>query len=157
MVNRARLLLETVDAVIDEIGAQKTGVRLSPFHRNLDMPFQADTEETYLYVAKALNEKGCVYLYISLENDTIPSGLLNKIRQVYHGVLIAAGGLTRDSAEYLLGDNLIDVAAFGTPYIANPDLVERIRHDWPLTQVTREAFYGGGAEGYIDFPPFQPE
>ncbi|WP_321284112.1 alkene reductase [uncultured Vibrio sp.] len=153
--NRARFLLETLDAVIDEIGEERTGVRLSPFHRGQEMPAQSDTEVTYLFVAKAMEERNCAYLHLSLEHETLSSGLLPKIRRTYKGVLIAAGGLNKDNAEVLLNDNLIDMAALGTPFIANPDLVERLKNDWPLAEFTREAFYGGGEAGYTDFPNFQ--
>ena len=153
--NRARFLLETLDAVIDEIGEERTGVRLSPFHRGQEMPAQSDTEVTYLFVAKAMEKRNCAYLHLSLEHETLSSGLLPKIRQAYKGVLIAAGGLNKDYAEELLNDNIIDIAALGTPFIANPDLVERLKNGWPLAEFTREAFYGGGEAGYTDFPNYQ--
>lgn len=153
--NRTRFLLETIDAVIAEIGAQRTGVRLSPFHQGQDMPHQPDTEATYLSLAEALEERQCVYLHLSLEPETLSSGLLVRMRQTYNGMLIAAGGMNKESAESLLDESLIDLAAFGTPFIANPDLVERLKNDWPLAQATRDAFYGGGTAGYIDFPNYQ--
>ena len=68
--------------------------------------------------------------------------------------IILAGGMTRQLAEEFIGKNLIDLAAFGQPFIANPDLVERMQNEWPLTTPHRESYYGGGAEGYLDYPRF---
>ena len=70
--------------------------------------------------------------------------------------MILAGEMTQDLAEDLLQVGLIDLAAFGQPFIANPDLVERLRNGWPLTSPTKEHFFGGGDEGYIDYPRFEP-
>jgi 2,4-dienoyl-CoA reductase-like NADH-dependent reductase (Old Yellow Enzyme family) len=67
--------------------------------------------------------------------------------------LILAGGMSRQRAQDLINDGIIDLAAFGTAYISNPDLVARLQNNWPLTEAKRETFYGGGAEGYVDYAP----
>jgi len=71
-------------------------------------------------------------------------------------VLILAGGMTRERAEQHIADGLIDIAAFGEPFIANPDLVARLRHGWPLAPADRDTHYGGDAHGYTDYPTFDP-
>jgi N-ethylmaleimide reductase len=68
--------------------------------------------------------------------------------------LILAGGMTRARAEQLIDSSTIDLAAFGQPFIANPDLVARLRNGWPLAEPDRSTYYGGGAHGYIDYPPY---
>jgi len=67
-----------------------------------------------------------------------------------------AGALTKDRAQDLVDAGLIDLAAFGKPFIANPDLVDRLYHGHPLSEPVKETFYGGGAEGYVDYPPYRP-
>ncbi len=69
--------------------------------------------------------------------------------------LILAGGMSRQRAQDLINDGLIDLAVFGTAYISNPDLVARLENNWPLTEAKRETFYGGGAAGYVDYAPHQ--
>ncbi|WP_330218168.1 hypothetical protein [Robbsia andropogonis] len=65
------------------------------------------------------------------------------------------GGLTKARATQLIADGVIDLAGFGQPFIANPDLVARLRHDWPLSPADRATYYTGGARGYIDYPPYR--
>jgi 2,4-dienoyl-CoA reductase-like NADH-dependent reductase (Old Yellow Enzyme family) len=69
--------------------------------------------------------------------------------------LILAGGMSRQRAQDLINDGLIDLAVFGTAYISNPDLVARLENNWPLTEAKRETFYGGWAAGYVDYAPHQ--
>ncbi|MBB3139877.1 alkene reductase [Halomonas organivorans] len=152
--SRSRLLLEVVDEVNDEIGAERVGVRLSPYNELQEMPRHADTAETYLYIADALERRKIAYVHLVVQGQVMSSGLLARFRQRWHGTLISAGGLTAEQADRLIKDGLTDLAAFGTPFVANPDFVERIRHGWPLASVDRSAFYGGGAEGYIDYPTY---
>lgn len=69
--------------------------------------------------------------------------------------IILAGGMTRERAEGLIEDGTIDLAAFGQPFISNPDLVARLQNGWALTVPDRDTYYGGGAEGFIDYPAFE--
>lgn len=153
--NRCRFLLEVVDAVIDEIGADSVGVRLSPYNALQAMPPYPETSDTYLYIADALNQRGVTYVHLVLLETVISSGLLEKFRKHWKGALILAGGLTADRADRLIDDGLADLVAFGTPFIANPDFVERTRHGWTLAMANRASIYGGRAEGYIDYPTYQ--
>lgn len=154
--NRMRLLMDVVDAVTAVLGKDRVGVRLAPFNRQHDMAEYAENAETYLAVARALSKRGIVYLHMndnwSTGKSVIPEQFLADMRAAFSGAIILAGGNTRERAERLIGAGLIDLAAFGQHFISNPDLVERMRNDWPLTPADRVTFYGGGAEGYTDYP-----
>ncbi|MNX73906.1 N-ethylmaleimide reductase [compost metagenome] len=91
---------------------------------------------------------------LSRGSSPIPRDFLQKFRTHYHGTLVLAGGMTKERAEQFLRDGMIDIAAFGEPFIANPDLVERLRNDWPLLKPDRALSYGGGAQGYTDYPTY---
>jgi 2,4-dienoyl-CoA reductase-like NADH-dependent reductase (Old Yellow Enzyme family) len=156
--NRSRFLLEVVDSVIERIGAQRTAIRLSPFGGLFDMGLYEDVEETYLYIADQLSRRGLAYVHfmdqLSRGSSPIPNDFLQKFRNHYNGTLVLAGGMTKERAEQFLNDGIIDIAAFGEPFIANPDLVERLRNNWPLLKPDRALSYGGGANGYTDYPTY---
>lgn len=160
LVGRTRFLLETIDAVIARIGATKTAVRLSPFGGLFDMGAYPETEETYLHIADELSKRGIAYVHLmdqkSRGSTGIPSEFLVRFRGRFKSVLILAGGMTRERAQQHITDGLIDIAAFGEPFIANPDLVARLRNGWPLAQADRDTHYGGDAHGYTDYPTFAP-
>lgn len=158
--NRARFLLETVDRVIEVVGPTRVGIRLSPFSELFDMPAYAESADTYLYLATELSRRDLAYVHLV---DQLPAGdrgigtgFLTAFRDEYRGTIILAGGMTRELAEDMVEKNLIDLAAFGQPFIANPDLVERMQNGWPLTTPDRNSYYGGGTEGYLDYPRFDP-
>jgi 2,4-dienoyl-CoA reductase-like NADH-dependent reductase (Old Yellow Enzyme family) len=158
ITDRARLLIETVDAIADAIGPARTGVRLSPFSELFDLPAYPDAEETYLRLAETLGARALAYLHLHDVgwNTGVPllsDRFLAELRSRFSGPVILAGGLTADGAADHLRRGLADLAAFGRPYIANPDLVDRIRHGWPLAEAHHDSFYGGGAQGYTDYPP----
>ena len=164
--NRTRLLLEVVDAAIRVLGAGRVGVRLSPFGRYGSMPFDPLVEETLVYLSGELGRRGIAYLHLVYQ--LMPSGnvedatfnqpnlsdeLVRKVRKAFTGSLIWAGGFTGRTAQAALDSGLVDLIAFGRPYIANPDLVERLRHDWPLAEAAKSDFYTrDGVKGYTDFP-----
>lgn len=156
--NRARFLLDVVDSVIERIGAKRTAIRLSPFGGLFDMGLYDDVEETYLYVADQLSRRGLAYVHfmdqLSRGSSPIPGDFLRKFRSHYQGTLVLAGGMTKERAEQFLRDGLIDLAAFGEPFIANPDLVQRLENNWPLLKPDRALSYGGGANGYTDYPNY---
>ncbi|MNJ48525.1 N-ethylmaleimide reductase [compost metagenome] len=159
--NRIRLLLETIDAVASEIGRDKVGVRISPFGRLFDMaPFE-DEAETWVTVAAELQKRNIAYVHLSdqltIGAERMPEGFAKNFRESYRGTLIAAGGFDRDSAEAALEAGELDLIAFGRPFIANPDLVERMKNGWPLAVPDRETFYGNsGEKGYVDYPFYNP-
>lgn len=154
--NRLRFLLETVDLMAEAIGSTRIGLRIAPFGRLSAMPPFADEKETWLAVARALSSRKLAYVHLS-DQDSLCGNLLNReflreFRDAYQGTLIFAGSLTKDVAQAMLSEGLIDLAAFGRPFISNPDLVERFAKGAPLAPFDRATFYGGDDRGYIDYP-----
>jgi N-ethylmaleimide reductase len=153
--NRARLTLEALDAVIDVWGAARVGIRISPLglFNGLD---DRDGEEMGLYLAAQFSARGLAYLHLS-EPDWAGGPALSEafrraLRERFPGVIIGAGNYTPEKAEDLLQKGLIDAAAFGRAFIANPDLPRRLATAAPLNEPVVKTFYGGGAEGYTDYP-----
>jgi 2,4-dienoyl-CoA reductase-like NADH-dependent reductase (Old Yellow Enzyme family) len=158
LTDRLRFVLEVVDACVARIGSHRVGIRLSPFGRLHELEAFPEEEETFLALATELGERKLAYVHLMDQSSrgapAMPEGFLAQFRRAYTGPLILAGGLTRQTAERLLEDGLIDLAAFGAPFVSNPDLVERLRHDWPITSTDPAVFYGGTDEGYTDFPVY---
>ncbi|MDC8746759.1 alkene reductase [Xanthomonas campestris] len=157
--NRLRLLMETVDEICAAVGSQKLGVRLSPYGRFSDMKPFDDERETWLAAAEALNSRALAYVHLSdqfsLGAESIPAGFFIAFREAYQGTLIAAGGFNAESAEDALTRRGLDLVGFGRPFIANPDLVERMKNGWPIQDADRATFYGlFGAKGYTDYPRY---
>jgi 2,4-dienoyl-CoA reductase-like NADH-dependent reductase (Old Yellow Enzyme family) len=159
--NRMRFLLETVDALAGAIGGHRVGVRLSPFGRLYDLkPFEGEAE-TWMQVASALDARELAYVHLNYQPTItaaeVPADFGADFRKAYRGTLIGAGGFTRELAEAELAKGDLDLIAFGSAYIANPDLVERMRNGWPLATADASTFYGViGAKGYTDYPVYDP-
>jgi len=156
IANRLRFTLETIDAVVDAIGGERTGIRLSPFGRYNEMPAFDDEAETYLALASELSKRGIAYLHISdqtrwIDDVAIPANFLQAIRNAFGGPLILAGGYCRDNGQAAIDAGEADLIAMGKPFIANPDLIERLRNDWPLNAWDEKTFYTAGARGYTDY------
>ena len=158
--NRLRLLLETIDALSAAIGGRHVGVRISPFGRLYDMhPFE-DEKQTWLTLAAELGRRELAYVHLSDQRTLgadCEAAFFTHFRKAYPGTLIVAGGFDQAGAEVALQAGKADLIGFGTPFVANPDLVERMQHHWPLAQAQRETFYGlHGARGYTDYPRYTP-
>ncbi|MEM5275407.1 alkene reductase [Cupriavidus taiwanensis] len=155
LASRTRFALAAIDAVAARIGAQRTAIRLSPYGGLGDMGHYAGLEDTYLHLADELSRRNIAYVHLMDQStrgsSAMPEDFLASFRRRFKGVLILAGGMTRARAEALIAAGRIDMAAFGEPFIANPDLVARLRNDWPLAASVRALHYGGGAEGYTDY------
>lgn len=154
--NRARLVLNVVDAGIAEWGADRIGIRLSPVGTFQNVDNGPNEEADALYLIKELGKRGIAYLHMS-EPDwaggtPYTEVFRKKVRTCFHGPIIGAGAYTAEKAEALIEKGLIDAVAFGRDYIANPDLVARLQHKAKLNPQRPESFYGGGAEGYTDYP-----
>ncbi|WP_236208822.1 alkene reductase [Pseudomonas tohonis] len=155
--NRARLVLQVIDAVIATTGdSGRVGVRISPMGTFGDIS-DANPRETFGYLVEQLNSRNLAYLHINKPDwlgGTFEGfdDLLRELRDRYQGRIILAGGLGSGSAEQALASGLADAVAFGRPYIANPDLVERLRQGAPLNQPDANTFYGGAEAGYTDYP-----
>jgi N-ethylmaleimide reductase len=154
--NRSRFLLEIMQGVVAAIGKEKTGIRLSPFAHINDLPAYEEEAETYRYIIDELQKLDILYIHLSAlvanGSSSIPTEFIHDVRTRFSNLLMLAGGLTASSAEEVLQADLVDLAAFGKPFIANPDLVERFRNNTELAIPDPETFYQGGDEGYIDYP-----
>lgn len=111
-------------------------------------------------IATALNARELAYVHLNYQPTItaaeVPTGFGARFRQAYKGTLMAAGGFDLELAQTELEKGDLDLFAFGTSYIANPDLVERMRNGWPLTESDRSTFYGViGAKGYTDYPKYE--
>lgn len=158
--NRLRFMLETLDAIASEIGAHRVGVRISPFGRLYDMAPYPDEAKTWIQLAHDLHQRKLAYVHLSdqltIGAEKIPDGFAASFHENYRGTVIAAGGFTRETAERALESGNLDLIAFGRPFIANPDLVERMKNGWPIATPDRATFYGNsGAKGYTDYPMYK--
>ncbi|HHL8292514.1 TPA: N-ethylmaleimide reductase [Escherichia coli] len=154
--NRARLVLEVVDAGIEAWGADRIGIRVSPIGTFQNTDNGPNEEADALYLIEQLGKRGIAYLHMS-EPDwaggkPYTEAFREKVRARFHGPIIGAGAYTVEKAETLIGKGLIDAVAFGRDWIANPDLVTRLQRKAELNPQRAESFYGGGAEGYTDYP-----
>jgi N-ethylmaleimide reductase len=161
IANRARLLLEVVRAVVGELGGGRVGLRLSPVTPANDIA-DADPQPLFEYVVRELAPLGLVYLHIiegatggprEVEGRPFDYAALRKAWRDAgaKGAWMVNNGYDKPLAELALATGA-DLVAFGRPYIANPDLVERLRANAPLNAPDRATFYGGGAQGYTDYP-----
>jgi N-ethylmaleimide reductase len=147
--NRARLLLEVVEVVSTVFGAARVGVRLTPINPYNDIA-DSNPQATFDYVAKQLSTRGLAYLH-TYQAGTTPFDW-RRFRDAFGGTFIINGGYDRAKAEAAIESGAADLVAFGSPYIANPDLVERFKQNAPLNTPHVANFYGGGTEGYTDYP-----
>jgi N-ethylmaleimide reductase len=151
--NRARLLLECVDAAVAEAGANRVGVRLSPLAGSHDV-HDSQPEALLAYLAQQLGQRGIAYLELRHMDPALDAEwrIANVARQNFPGPLLRNGGFTAATAQAALDDGSADAIAFGRAYIANPDLVERLRAGAALNAPQPQSFYSAGAEGYTDYP-----
>ena len=152
---RMRFVEEVLRAVAAEIGAERVGLRLSPFitQRGMDDP---DAPEMALRVAALMDRLGVAYLHLA-EADwddapAIPARFRERLRASYSGTIIVAGGYDVTRAEALLSQGLVDLVGFGRAFIANPDLPARLASGARLATPDLSLAFGGGAEGYTDYP-----
>lgn len=159
--NRSRFLLEAIDAVVAAIGADKTAIRLTPYGGLHEMPHYEEIDATYQYLATELGKRGIAYIHLmdqkSRGSFALPEIFLQQFRSWYSGTIILAGGMDRTKAETLIAAGTIDMAAFGEPFIGNPDLVDRLQHNWPLTRSNPSLHYGLTMEGYLNWQPYREE
>lgn len=152
--NRARLLLEVTKAVVDVIGADKVGVRLSPVNPFNDMK-DSNPQAVFNYVAEALNQFDLAYIHV-LEGGVHGGGLadpfdFSAFRKLVKGKYMANLGYDKARGNAAIASGHADCIAYGVPFIANPDLVERFAKDAPLNEADSATFYGGTEKGYTDY------
>ena len=160
--NRARLLLEVTRAIVDEIGGGRTGIRLSPVTPANDI-VDENPQPLFDYVVRELGKLGLAYVHVIEGATGGPRELPDRpfdydaLKAAYRaaggkGAWMLNNAYTRDLAEQAVASGRADVVAFGKAFIANPDLVERLRQNAPLNAWDQSTFYGGGAQGYTDYP-----
>ena len=162
--NRARFLFEVVESVVNAVGADKTGVKLSPMHEAGAFVANEETLPVAEYAVQKLNNYSLSHLLL-MGNTTdftdtpleklMGNGMFEHFRPLYHGRVIANVKMDRDRGNSLVSSGLADLVAFGRPYISNPDLVERFRTGSSLAEIDWNSVYASGAEGYSDYPAFQ--
>jgi 2,4-dienoyl-CoA reductase-like NADH-dependent reductase (Old Yellow Enzyme family) len=157
--NRYRFLKEVTEAVLEELPANRVGVRLAPNGVFNDMG-SPDYRETFTYVAQQLDGYGLAYLHVM---DGLAFGFhelgdpmtLAEFRKVFSGPLMGNCGYTMETAEATVARGDADLIAFGRPYIGNPDLVERFTNGWPLAELPDMAtWYSHDEHGYADYPTY---
>ncbi|WP_191487961.1 alkene reductase [Pseudomonas sp. FEN] len=147
--NRARFLKEVVESVIEVFGASRVGVRLSPIFSYFSMS-DSDPQATFNYAAKMLSRYGLAYLHgVQLGDEAFD---FTGFKRSFAGTYIANGGYDAQRAAVALSAGEADLVAFGTPFLANPDLVERVRLNAPLNTPVPATFYQGEDQGYTDYP-----
>ena len=159
IANRARFLIEVVEAMVAVWGGNRTAVRLSPSGQFGGIS-DSDPVATFGNAAEALNGFGLVYLHVieprikGIEDiqTGVPPIAAETLRPIFSGPIMAAGGFDRNSAEAIIEVGTADLVAFGRAFLANPDLPERLRRDLPLNPHDRATFYGGDHRGYVDYP-----
>jgi N-ethylmaleimide reductase len=160
IANRTRLLREVIAAVTTEIGANRTGIRLSPWSNANDVGIDSDTPALFGAVIDILNAANLAFLHV-IEGQTggprdYPADGMSALRARYRGLWIGNNGYDRSSAIAAVKGGRVDAVAFGRLYISNPDLAERLAIDAPLNPLPTSGLYGGGTEGYTDYPALQP-
>jgi N-ethylmaleimide reductase len=158
--NRCRFVIEVVTAVAETIGKGKTGIRLSPYGVAGDMPHYPRIDATYKYLSEQLNAIGIAYIHL-VDNSSrgapaVPLELKKLIRKIFKNTIILSGGYDKERAENDIQNGLGDLVAFGRPFINNPDLVERFKNNWKLSQdLKMDLFYAADEKGYTDYPFFK--
>lgn len=156
---RNRLVLEVARAAAKEIGAERVGIRLSPygvFNATGGFP---GVDDQYLALVKELSTIGLMYVHVldhsALGAPPLPANLKTDLRAAFDGPFILAGGLDQQSGEQALSEGRADLIAMGRAFLANPDLVERMRRNAPLNDPDPSTFYTPGAQGYTDYPALE--
>ncbi|MDP2153040.1 MAG: alkene reductase [Methylotenera sp.] len=153
--NRARLLLEVTKAVVAVAGSDKVGVRLSPVNPFNDMK-DSNPQALFNYVTESLNQFNLAYLHV-VEGGIHGGGIadpfdFDALRKLFKGPYMANLAYDKARGNTVIASGHADVVAYGVPFIANPDLVERFRTDAPLNDADSSSFYGGTEKGYTDYP-----
>lgn len=153
--NRARLLLEVTAAVVNEIGAGRTGIRLSPVSPANGVT-SSDPQAQFDYIVDQLDALGIVYIHVVEGATGGPRDIapfdFGSLRRRFKNTYLANNGYSLDLANSRLTEDKADLFAFGRPFIANPDLVERLKTGAPLAALNPATINGGGAAGYTDYP-----
>lgn len=155
VAGRTRFVIEVVEAVVAEIGARHTAIRLSPGHGFNDIK-EEDPKATYEALLKALAPHDLLYVHVLDSSPYAGYDVLAQARELYPGTLMGNEGFSEEwgvsEAAERVADGRIDLVAYGRRFIANPDLPRRLREGAPLNEPDQATFYGGDAHGYTDYP-----
>ncbi|MFK8250781.1 alkene reductase [Ancylobacter terrae] len=154
--NRTRFLKEVTRAIIDEIGAKRTGIRISPVTPANGLS-DSNPQALFNHVVDVLNELGVVYIHViegatGGPRDIAPDFDFEALHKRYSGTWMVNNGYDKTLAEKAVASHAADLVAFGKPFVSSPDVVERLRRGAPFNEVDRDHLYGGGAKGYVDYP-----
>ena len=161
IANRARLMVEVMQAVAAEIGAGRTGLRLSPITPSNDAGQDSDAQALYSHVVRTLAPLKLAFLHLiegatggarDLTDKGVKPFDYAALRALYGGPWMVNNGYSRRMALDAVASGAADLVAFGKPFISNPDLVQRLKDDAPLAPWVQATLYGGGAAGYTDYP-----
>lgn len=154
--NRNRFALEVARAVANAAGAEKVGIRLSPYGAFNATGAFPEVDAQYVALVKELSAIGLAYIHVldhsAMGAPKVPDAIKAKLRETFKGAYIAAGGFDKETAEHWLKDKRADLIAFGRPFLANPDLPERYRKGAALNAPDMATFYTPGPKGYTDYP-----
>nr|BFF38519.1 alkene reductase [Tenacibaculum mesophilum] len=160
--NRMRFALEVVNAVVDQIGADKVSIRLSPFvSEGAEGVHDPEIVELTLKLLRKLQKMNLAYVHFSeniSNHKEIPESFRKEVREVYTNPIMVCGKYTKDSGNKIIQNGYADMVAYGQPFITNPDLVTRFKNNYPLTELrsnSHATFYGGGEEGYTDYLTYE--
>lgn len=161
--NRSRFLLEIAEKTVAAIGKENVGVRISPYGAFNDMPAYDEVDETYTHITQKLNDLGVLYLHLldhsSMGTPPVPHDIKIKLKHLFKGKFIICGGFDAEKAENILQKGEADFIAFGRPFLANPDLVQRYETGAELNEPDQATFYAPGEkgfeQGYTDYPILQ--
>ena len=154
--NRARIVLEVIDAVAEIFNENQIGLRISPINAAYKPSHIIDSniESTYSYLVKEINRYDLAYLHVveNLKSDTQYNNFdVKKLRQIYNGTYLANGGYDRNKAITAIDNNNTDLIGFAFPFIANPDFPSRLEYNMEMSQPDLSKLYVGGASGYTDY------
>lgn len=160
--NRARIVFEILDAIIDVWDSTRVAIKFTPVaisHVGIMKPDE-ETIPLYQYLLKKLSDYNLSYLHIvgpaedltGTPVEALQNNYFSHFRKHYNGRLMANRGFTQESANEILKQGTADLVSFGTPFIANPDLVERFTYNLPLSESNRDTYYAGEENGYVDYP-----
>ena len=154
--NRARFALETAQKVADEVGADKVGIRFSPYGVFNEMAFNfEDQEELFNYLAQELSKIGVAYIHLvdhtGMGAPEFPKDIKIKIKNAFGGTVIGGGNVQSAADAEKVFEDGFELAYVGRPFISNPDLIEKFKNDKELVQPNMDTFYSPGKEGYTDY------
>jgi len=165
--NRCRFPLMVIDELCTVFGPEKVGIKISPVGRFQDM-YDSDPISLYSHFLKELNKRKVSFVEIvrapeksaephfyEVDGEDQISDVWKTFRPVFDGLIVGNNNLSLDSANQYIENGLIDMVTFGRNFIANPDLVERLKNGWPLNAPDYKSFYSPGAVGYIDYPKYE--